>query len=133
MGLFKRLPAVRATTDLRGPAPPSLLDPDLVHLVAGLDLLDDVHAGGDLTEHGVLAVEVGRGLARVDDEELGAAGVLPRVGHREGAGVVDLLLATGLALDVEAGAAHPIAHRAAALDDEVRDHPVKGEAVIEGA
>src|SRR5262249_27755654 len=53
---------------IRRTATSSTFDPDLSHLVALADLVDDVEALRHLTEDGVLAVEVR--LGRVADEEL---------------------------------------------------------------
>ena len=64
-----------------------------------------------------------------DDEELGAVGVRAGVRHREGA-ALDLVLVE-LVLERVAGAAGSGALRAAALDHEVRDHPVEAEVVVE--
>src|SRR4051812_15735482 len=77
------------------------LDADLVDgavAAVGLgarDPLDHVHAGRDLPEDRVLAVEPRRRVGG-DDEELAAVRVRPRVRHREraadGGVVVDLVL-----------------------------------------
>src|SRR5690606_30191177 len=72
------------------------------------------------------------------DEELAPAGVLPRVRHRERAGLVLVRVAGGLALDLpagpagaDAGIAGLLRERIAALDDEVLDHAMETGAVIE--
>ena len=44
-----------------------------------LDLVHDIHSISDLPKHGVNLVQVW--LGSVGDEELAAAGVLPRMGH----------------------------------------------------
>src|SRR5690349_1678557 len=67
------------------------------------DLIHDVHALRDLTEHGVDAVEVA--LRRVADEELATARVFPRVRHRQRSGDVLMGVALRLALNAVAGAA----------------------------
>ena len=66
-------------------APGSLAGPDLDALdhVAGPDPVDDVHAGDDLAEDRVAAVELR--LGRGGDEELAAAGVLAGERHAHGA------------------------------------------------
>eukprot|EP00601_Ochromonadales_sp_CCMP2298_P005123 CAMPEP_0173177890 /NCGR_PEP_ID=MMETSP1141-20130122/5231_1 /TAXON_ID=483371 /ORGANISM="non described non described, Strain CCMP2298" /LENGTH=183 /DNA_ID=CAMNT_0014100319 /DNA_START=137 /DNA_END=687 /DNA_ORIENTATION=+ len=76
----------------------------LVVAVGGalVDLGDDVHAGGDLAEHGVLGgggfvEEVEEAVVLGVDEELGPTGVgLAGVGHGEGADLVGQLGAVGL-------------------------------------
>src|SRR5712692_11697471 len=83
-----------------------LHDLDRLHLVADADLVHDLHARGDLAEHGVLAVEeVSR---RQRDVELAArrVGALA-AGHGEDA--ADVLLLVELGLDGIAGTAHAIA------------------------
>lgn len=61
----------------------------------GLDLLDNVHTVGDLTEDNVLAVEPGAGDG--GHEELGAVGVGAGVGHGQetGSGVLGLKVLVG--------------------------------------
>src|SRR4051812_13940753 len=138
MGLFKRVPAgddADGETSWLEPlsyrknavmskrwGPRSFLDPHLCHAVTALDRVHHVHPLGDLTEDGVLLVQVG--LARMADEELRPARVLAGVSHRERARVVNLLLARGLTLDLKARTAGAGAHRATALNHEVGDHPV---------
>ena len=74
----------------------------------------------------------------VHHEELAAAGILARVGHGDGAQLMLVGVPGGLALDLvagPAGAGHALGAfpgvGAAALDDELGDHPVEGQAVIE--
>src|SRR5215470_6393497 len=103
-------------------------DRDRGHLVALLDAVDELHAGHDLAEHGVLAVEV-RGRAVADVElAAGRVGVLA-ARHRHGA--THVLLLVELRLDRVARAAGAVALRAAALHDEVGHDPVEVEAVVE--
>jgi len=66
----------------------------------GLDLLDDVHAGDDLTEDNVLAIEP-RG-DNGGDEELGSVGVGSSVGRGEKSslGVLELEVLVGELLTV---------------------------------
>ena len=98
------------------------------------DLVHDIHAGHDLAKGGILAVQVGCVL--VHDEELAAGTVgVHAAGHADDAadvldGVVDAV-GGKLALDVPAGAAGAVAQRAAALDHEVGDDAVEGQAVVE--
>ena len=99
----------------------------------GCDLVHDVHAGDDLAESGVLAVQMGCVL--VHDEELAAGAVgVHAAGHADDAadvldGVVDAI-GGKLALDVPAGAAGAVAQRAAALDHKAGDDTVEGQAVV---
>src|SRR5690242_14394815 len=105
-----------------------LLDRDRGHAIALLDAIDLVHAGDDLAEHGVVVVQVRRGA--IGDVELAArrVGVLA-AGHRHRA--ADVLLLVELRLDLVARPAGPVTLGAAALDDEVGDHAMEAEAVVE--
>jgi hypothetical protein len=74
----------------------------------------------------------------VHHEELAAARVLAGVGHGEGAQLVLVGVARRLALDLPAGAAGPGHARGAglgvgapALDDEIGDDAVEGQAIVE--
>src|SRR5690242_2916099 len=103
-------------------------DRDRGHLVALLDAVDELHAGHDLAEHGVLPVEVRRGA--VADVELAAGGVgMLAARHRQGPAHV--LLLVELRLDGVARPAGAVALRTAALHDEVGHDPVEIEAVVE--
>src|ERR1700675_2871191 len=103
-------------------------DRDGLHLVALLDVVHDVHAGDDLAEHGVLAVEeVRRGEHDVELAAGGVGVVAPR--HGDGAAVVLVLVELGL--DLVPGAARAVALRIAALHDEVGLDAVKGQPVVE--
>src|SRR4029453_18465920 len=73
-------------------------------------------------------VEPGGRLGR-NDEELGAVGVGPGVGHRQRP--PDQLAVVDLVAEVVAGAAGAGALGAAALDHEVADHAVEDGAVVE--
>merc|ERR1719189_876520 len=76
-----------------------------------LDLLHDVHALGDCPEDHVLAVEP-RGLHGAE-EELGAVGVGPRVGHGQDAGprVLEREVLVGELVAVDRLAARAVASR----------------------
>ena len=90
--------------------------------------VDDVGALGDLTEDRVLAVEP-RARVGGHDEELRAVRVRAGVGHRER--TAHDLVVVELVVELVAGIAGAVAARAAALDHEVGDDPVEGEAVVE--
>src|SRR6267142_549362 len=105
-----------------------LLDRDRLHLVALLDAVHVLHAGDDLAEDRVVAVEMRRGA--VTDVELAAGRVgMLAPGHRHRAAHV--LLLVELRLDLIAGAAGAVALGAAALHDEIRDDPVELQPVVE--
>ena len=122
------------------------LDHDVLHraigravaavLVAldGGDRVGDLHARDHAPEDGVLGVEVRR--VADHDEELGAAGVGPRVRHRHGAAAVvqsaDLVgdLVAGAALAVVARVAI-LRERIAGLDHEAGNHAVEEDPLVE--
>ena len=108
-----------------------LHDADREDQIAGTDVVDDVQPLDHPAEAGVAAVEVLRRLAGAADKKLRAARVLSGMGHREHAPVVILARRRGLAFDLVPGAARAVAPRAAALDDEARNHPVEGQPVVE--
>ena len=105
-------------------------DHNLLHDIALADLVDDVETFDDFAEYGVVTVEVGGVLAAVADEKLGATGVAAGVGHGQYAAVVILVIARQFAVDLIAGAAIADAIGAAALDHEIGDDTVKGQAII---
>ena len=99
-----------------------------------LHLSEDLHAGGNLSEDGVLAIKVGEGIEA--KEELGAVGVGAGVGHGEVTGssvlAVEVLIGELLAVDgfstgsVETG-------EVTALGHEAGDDSVEGAALeVEG-
>ena len=101
--------------------------------LGGGDAIHDIHALDDLTEGGVLAVQMGGGL--VHQEELAAGGVgVHGTGHGQNAAVVlELVLeAVGgeLAGDGVAGATHAGAVGAAALDHEAGNDAMEDQTVI---
>lgn len=112
-----------------------LLDGAVGHAgLGGGDGIHHVHAGRDLAEGGILAVQV-LGIG-VHDEELAAGGVGGLgAGHAQHAPLVLQLILEAieqeLALDAVAGAAHAGALGAAALDHKAGDDPVENQAVIE--
>src|ERR1035437_830226 len=113
---------------------------DRGHGVVLLDLLHDVEPVRYLAEHGVHTVQVLGVLLDQHHEELAAAGVLSGVRHAQRADGVLARVARGLALDHPARTARPDAAVAsrqvtgvgiAALHDEVRDHAMELDSVIE--
>src|SRR5215213_2479932 len=99
------------------PLEAQLLDRPVARVaVDGGDGVDHVHALDDLAEDGVLAVQPGGG--DLGDEELGAVGVGPGVGHGQVPRPVEAVGAADLVLELVAGAAPSVPERVAALDHE---------------
>src|SRR5579884_2182949 len=105
-----------------------LADRHGAHDVALADRGDHVHALHHLAEEVVRLAQL---VPVVDgaDEELGAVGVGPGVGHGHRSG--DVLALHRLVLELVAGAAPAAALRVAALDHEVIDDAMEGEPVVE--
>ena len=98
-----------------------------LHRLAALDLVDVLHALGDLAPDRVLAVEEG-GVVEAD-EELAVGGIRAgRARHRGGAAHMRLLVELGL--ELLAGAAGAGALRAAGLRHEALDHAMEHDAVV---
>src|SRR5262245_51695878 len=105
-----------------------LHDGDRGHSIALLDPVHVLHTVHDLAEHRVVTIEMGRGA--IADVELAACGVgMLAAGHGHRAPHVLQLVEFGL--DGIAGPPAGIALGIAALDDEVRHHPVKGQSIVE--
>lgn len=92
------------------------------------DGVDNVLPLGDLTENGVLAVQPGS--RHMGDEKLAAIGRGTTVRHREDARLVVLETGFHLVFKGVARAACPGAGRVAALDHEIRNHAMEGDAVV---
>lgn len=105
-----------------------LVDGDGGDFVPLGDFVHHILPHDDFAEDGMLSVEV-RGW-EVGDEELAAIGVRTRIGHREDAGLVVLERAVNLIRELVARAAGTGARWVAALNHEVGDHAVEGDAVI---
>src|SRR5689334_3583773 len=117
-------------------------DTHAVDDVVLLNFLHHVEPIDDLAENGVHAIEVPAAGVAQHDEELAATGILAGVGHGESADLMRLRIAGGLTLDLVAGppGANPGVSRRkisgegiATLDDEIRDHAVEFDAVVEPA
>ena len=93
------------------------------------DFVDDVLAGGDVAEDGV--VVGGEGVVGVHDEELAAVGVGAGVGHAEGSFSVGFGGVAVFVFELVAGPAHSGAGGVTALDHEAGDDAVEDDAVVE--
>ena len=107
------------------------MDGDVLDGVVFADGIDDVLSFGGFAKDGVLAVEMRSGA--VGDEELRTVRVRACICHGEDAGLVVATVGLALTLELVAWATRSSAVRAAALDHEVGDHAVKGQAVVKPA
>ena len=105
-------------------------DYNFVHYIALFDLVDDINAFEYFSKDRMIAIQVFCVVAAVADKELGATGIASGMGHGEDPFVVVLILAREFTVDLVPGAAAASTLGAAALDDEVGNHAVKGEAVV---
>src|ERR1700722_991445 len=95
----------------------AFLNSDGFQLIALLNLVDDVLAGGNLPENSVLAVQpIGGDMS---DEKLAAIGIRTCIGHRQRADLVAMGIALGLILELIAGAAATAGRGIAALNHEI--------------
>src|SRR5271155_1624634 len=102
-----------------------IVDRAVVVLRAGLDLVDDVHAGDDLAEDGVLPVEEA-GVAKADEElRIGRVRVA-RPRHADSA-ALEMRRAEFAGQIGEIGPARAGAGRIAGLRHEARNDPVKDD------
>src|SRR6185437_12439116 len=99
--------------------------------IALLDGVDVLHAGRDLAEDGVLAVEERRRLEA--DEKLAVAAVGIAGARQAQRAALEMRALAELRLDVVAGAAGTVALGIAGLRHEAGDHAMEGEPVIEAA
>ena len=106
--------------------------------VIGLSFESRSHAGDGL-HHGhagivALAKErvvlVERRVCLLGDEELAAVGVRPAVCHRQASRPVEVQVGIEFIVEGVARIAHPRACRVAALNHEIRNHAMKGGAVV---
>ena len=105
-----------------------LLDRDFFHHVALLNGVNDVLTADDLSENGMLVVQMG--LRSVRDKELRPIGVGPGVRHGENASAVMPELGMKFIIELVAGISGPGAVRAAGLDHEVADNPMELQSII---
>src|SRR6266545_7678425 len=133
------LSCVRAATSISGTAymgrSRELADSNRRDFVVLGNLVHHILTFGDLAKDGVDAVQMR--LGRVTNEELAAAGVLPRVRHGQGAADVFVRVARRLALDRIPRPSRPdpalagLGVGVAPLDHEVGDHAVELGPVVE--
>lgn len=95
------------------------------------DGVDDIHAVGDFTKNRVAVIEVWGGSH--GDEELGSVGVCARIGHRDDAGFVVFEFGMEFVLELVTRSAATGFSGVAALDHEVIDDAVEGDAIVVAA
>ena len=111
-------------------------DPDGGDDIVLFDLIHHIHSLGHLAKDGVHPIEMR--LGGVSDEELAATGVLPGVGHGQGAGCMLVGIQVSLTLDLVPGSAGAdprivrlLRKRISPLDHEVGDNSVELGSIIE--
>lgn len=92
------------------------------------DGIDDILTFGDFAEDGVLAIEPGG--SDVGDEKLASVGSGACVGHGENTGNVMLEVGAAFVFKFVAGTTATCSCRVSALNHEVGDDAVEGDAVI---
>ena len=106
------------------------MNDDLGHLVTLADGIDHIQAFDHLTKTGVIAVEMRSIAAAVADEKLGASGVAAGMRHGKYAAVVKLVFPCEFAVDFVTRASGASPCRIAALNHEIWNHAVKGDAIV---
>ena len=101
---------------------------NLLDFVAAGDGVHDIHPISDMTEDGVFAVKVRCG--HVGDEELASIGPWAGIGHGKNTGAVVFEPSVDFVFKAVAGSAAASAGRIAALDHELLDDAMEGEAVV---
>jgi hypothetical protein len=108
-----------------------LLDKHFQDLIPLANIIDHIEAFHHFAEAGMVAIQVGRILAAVANEELGATRITAGMCHREHPPVVILIIPIQFAVDGIAGATSARPGRVTALDHEIRDHAMEGDAIVE--
>lgn len=101
---------------------------NFLDFVSACDGVHDIHPIGHITENGVFAVKVGCG--HVGDEELASIGPWAGIGHGENTGAVVFEPSVDFVFKAVAGSAAAGAGGIAALDHELLDDAMEGEAVV---
>ena len=101
---------------------------NLIDFVAASDGVHDIHPIGHMTEDGVFAVKVGCG--HVGDEELASIGPRAGIGHGENTGTIVFEPSVDFVFKAVARSAAACAGGIAALDHELLDDAMEGEAVV---
>ena len=107
---------------------PNPLDADLVDLVALGDGVDHILPLNDMAKDGVFAIKMRRSL--VGDEKLAAVCPGAGIGHRENPGAAVCQRRIDFVRELVARIARAGSQRAATLDHEVGNHPVKIQPVV---
>lgn len=103
---------------------------DAGDFITGTDGIDDIQPFNDLSEAGMIPVQVRGILAGVADEELGSAGIPAGMCHGKHTTVVILIVARQFAFDAVTRTACTGTVRTTALDYEVRYHTVECKPVV---
>ena len=101
---------------------------NLLDFIAACDGVHGIHPLGHMTEDGVFAVKVGCG--HVGDEELASIGPWAGIGHGKNTRAIMLEPAVDFVFKAVAGSAAACAGGIAALNHELLDDAMEGEAVV---
>lgn len=104
------------------------VDGDSFDEISSLDGIHYFLSLCDFSKNGMLSVEVGSW--EVSDEKLRTVGIRSGIGHRENTRPVVTAVGLAFTLELVAGVASASAERAAALNHEIWNDAVKGEAVV---
>lgn len=108
----------------------NVLNDYFLHYISLPDLIDHIQPFVNFAKDSVLAVEVFGVFPVVANKELGSARISPSVRHREHSAVVVLMVTVQFTINFVTGTAVADTVRAAALDHEIGDHPVKNKSVV---
>jgi len=103
---------------------------DLGHFVALTDGINYLQALNHLTKAGVIAVEMRGIAAAVANEKLGTSGVAAGMRHGKYPAIVKLIAAAEFAVNLITRTSGTGSGRVAALNNKIRYHAVKGDAII---
>ena len=130
-GLFviqHRIPLVDALFLSRKEVVGGIENFNFLDFVAAGDGVHDIHPISDMTEDGVFAVKVRCG--HVGDEELASIGPRARIGHGKNTGAAVFEPSVHFVFKAVAGSAAACAGGIAALDHELLDDAMEGEAIV---
>ena len=106
------------------------MNDDLGHFVSLTDVINYLQAFHHLSKAGVIAVQMRSIAAAVANEELGSSGVAAGMRHGKYAAIVKLVSSSEFAVDFVSRTTRAGTGGIAALNNKIRYHAVKGDAII---